>query len=257
MTSLHRTGFLPALLGTVTLASVSSASAQQPAPPQPVAVRPAPAVVAPCQGVKDPAVAAECRGLLSGHTLMPQVVAICGKLSPAAAAVTCLQAAVDRQYSADALDWCSRRGTADDTAQCFSLTGGPSRAADAPYNDTPTYPVRQAQPPAGQAPGSSGVPGPATDITRQPLSPSSNPRSPKPEVVRPPGTRAPAGGIERVGRDVRGAVESPGGDWLERVGRDVRGGAETVGGTLRPRPTNDPAYGPGPTQSPPGSAPPQ
>lgn len=249
MPSPHKTWFLPALLGAATLVAPALAAAQpaQRPAPQPGA-RPAPIGAPPCQGVKDPAVAAECRGLLSAHTLLPQVVAVCGALSPAAAAVRCLHASADRQYAADAIDWCSRRATAEDVVQCFTLTGGENRSPEPTYNDTPTYPVRQTPPKAVPAPA---APGGATDVTRQPLAPSTSPRSPKPEVVRPPSSPPPPSKLDRVGRDVRSAVESPGSDWLERVGRDVRSGAETVGDALRPRPTNDPAYGPDPEVSPP------
>jgi hypothetical protein len=241
---------MAALLWTAVVSAPALASAQQP-PPAPAAARPAPAATAsPCQGLADPKVAAECRGLVSGHTLMPQVAAICGRLSPAPVAVGCLQAAADRQYSADALDWCSRRATPDDVVQCFTLTGGPNRVAEAPPNDPPGAPPSPGPPRAVPPPS---APGPATDIRRQPLSPTRTPRGAQPEASRPPGSRAPSSSLDRVGRDVRGAVESPGGDWLERVGRDVRSGAETLGEALRPRPTNDPAYGPDPSVSPPDS----
>lgn len=210
---------------------------------------------------------------------MPQVVALCGKLPSAPLSVQCMQVAADRQYSPEALDWCSRRATPEDVVQCFTLTGGSNRVPDPayspvsgsiggpasapasgsasgsagspPYNDTPTYPVATTPPPASATPAPAGQ---ATDVTRQPL-PTTPGRAAKPEVMGAPGRRPPAGSLERVGKDVRGAVESPGGDWLERVGRDVRGGAETLGEALRPRPTNDPAYGPGPSSSPPSPSP--
>ena len=246
--------------------AAQSPPATQPLPvPRPTA-RPAQsprtAAAQSCQGLRDLAVAAECRSLLAEHLVMPQVVAICGKLPSAPLSVQCMQVAADRQYSSEALDWCSRRTTPEDVVQCFALTGGPNRGTDAVYspvstgtspvyNDTPTYPVAATPPPAPGAPAPAGQ---ATEVSRQPL-PTSVGRAAKPEVTQAPARRPPPGSLERVGKDVRGAVESPGGDWLERVGRDVRGGAESLGEALRPRPTNDPAYGPGPSSSPPSASP--
>ncbi|HNN91532.1 MAG TPA: hypothetical protein PKI03_04660 [Pseudomonadota bacterium] len=209
-----------------------------------------PAQPSPCQGLADATFASECQKLAGSHRLLPQVVAVCGRLSPAPVALKCLQVVADRQYSADAIDWCSRRPSGEDVVQCFTLTGG---------NNRPLEPMASSPPAAPPARSSAPAPSPspqtaATEISRRPLPTAAGPRGPQapgPEVMQPAGHRPPPSTLDRVGNDIRSVVEPPGNDWLERVGRDVRGGAQTVGGALKPRPQNDPAYGPG---SPPPAA---
>lgn len=243
---------LPCLASLPLLAAAAQPAAAQVArPPQP----------APCQVLTDPAVATECRQLTNGHSLMPQVVSVCGRLSPATTVLKCLHAAKDRLYALDAIDWCSRRATAEDVVQCFTLTGGPNRAPEPVVAvPSPAGPSSPATPPAAPvSPGAGAKTGVVTEISRQPLPTAPGPRGPSPEVMQPASHRPPPSTLDRVGNDVRSVVEGPGSDWLERVGRDVRGGANTVGNSLRPRPSNDPAYGPGtpaPT-GPPATSPPR
>ena len=209
-----------------------------------------PAQPSPCQGLADATFASECQKLAGSHRLLPQVVAVCGRLSPAPVALKCLQVVADRQYSADAIDWCSRRPSGEDVVQCFTLTGGNNRLLEPVASPLPAAPPPQASAPAA-SPSTQTA---ATEISRRPLPTAAGPRGPHapgPEVMQPAGHRPPPSTLDRVGNDIRSVVEPPGNDWLERVGRDVRGGAQTVGGALKPRPENDPAYGPG---SPPPAA---
>lgn len=227
---LPRLVLLPLLAG-----ALPSAMAQVARPAQP----------SPCQTLSDPAVAAECQKLAGRHSLMPQVVAVCGRLGTASLTSRCLHAAQGRLYSPDAIDWCSQRPTAEDVVQCFTLTGGSNRPEAAVASSPPPAAPPKAAPKAAPAPAPLEKAPVATEMTRKPLPTGPSPRGPSPEVMQPTSHRPPPSTLDRVGNDVRSVVEGPGSDWLERVGRDVRGGAQTVGGALKPRPQNDPAYGPG------------
>ena len=231
-----------------------------------------PAASAPCSGL--PAgTAADCQHMLSGHTVPPSVVAVCNSLITPAAALRCLTAAADKSYPEGAVDWCRTRNSVDDVVSCFALTGQPIAAAAAPLYTPPPPPApapaattAAAWPPA-PAPAPAGTPAPAAAPTTAPAAAAppaaaGNGR-PATTAAAPRGTapelrRAPPSTLDRVGHDIRNAVESPGEGWLERVGRDVRGGAQTLGENFRPTAAQNPAPAPTPPAAPapqPGKSP--
>ena len=128
------------------------------------------AQLAQCQVLRDPTAVSSCAQQLRANNIDPVATAACLKLQPHGTALRCLQAAPNKQYTADQVEWCSKRPTHNDVAECIGMTGQPMQ-------------------PAGAAPSPTGI----EQVGRD---------------VRGVAEKPAQGWMDRVDRDVRGAAQT-------------------------------------------------